>query len=58
MSVPAWLQNEGAWIAIGVSLLFVVAGLVMHRVFVKVLKQPAPMSEADASHSTESQPHE
>ena len=35
-------QDEGASIAIGISLLFVVVGLVMHRVIVKVLKQPAP----------------
>ena len=31
-------RDPGAWIAIGVSLLFVVAALVMHRVIVKVLK--------------------
>jgi|GEM_PF-6214265 hypothetical protein len=24
--MPAWLQNDGAWIAIGTSLVFVVAG--------------------------------
>ena len=35
-------QDEGAWIAIGIPLLFVVVGLVMHRVIVKVLKQAAP----------------
>ena len=58
MSIPAWLQNEGAWIAIGVSLLFVMAGLVMHRVFVKVLKQAPPIPEADAVSSSESQNHE
>ena len=40
--MPVWLQNEGAWIAIGMSLLFVVAGWVMHRVFVRILKNPAP----------------
>ena len=34
--MPVWLQNEGAWIAIGISLLFVVAGWVMHRVFLQV----------------------
>jgi hypothetical protein len=34
----ALLQTDGAWLAIGVSLLFVVAGLVLHRVFVNVLK--------------------
>ncbi len=31
-------QDPGTWIALGVSALFVVAGLVMHRVFVKILK--------------------
>ena len=34
----ALVQTDGAWLAIGVSLLFVVAGLVLHRVFVNVLK--------------------
>ena len=27
--MPDWLQNEGAWIAIGVSLLFIAAGVVV-----------------------------
>jgi cytochrome b561 len=40
--VPAWLQNEGAWIALGVSLFFLVAAAVMHRVFVRVLKSTPP----------------
>ena len=40
--MPAWMQNEGAWIALGVSLLFIVAGVVMHRVMVKVLTAPPP----------------
>lgn len=35
-------QDEGTWIALGISALFVVAGIVMHRVFVKVLKSGAP----------------
>jgi hypothetical protein len=38
--MPVWLQNEGAWIAIGISLLFIVAGVVMHRVNKKVLQAP------------------
>jgi hypothetical protein len=38
--MPVWLQNEGAWIAIGVSMLFIVAGVVMHRVIKKVLQSP------------------
>jgi len=33
------LDTDGAWIAIGVSVLFIVAGLMMHRVFVNVLKK-------------------
>ncbi|MGP1517008.1 MAG: hypothetical protein ACTTJV_05245 [Ottowia sp.] len=38
----ALLRDEGAWIALGVSALFLIAGWVMHRVFVKILKGPAP----------------
>ncbi len=38
MQPPAWLQNEGAWIAIAVSVAFVLAGVVMHRVFLSILK--------------------
>jgi len=40
--MPVWLQSEGAWIAIGVSLLFIVAGVLMHRAFKKVLQAPPP----------------
>ena len=35
-------HDEGAWIAIGVSVLFIVAGLVMHRIFVRILKNGSP----------------
>jgi hypothetical protein len=38
----ALLNTDGAWIAIGISSLFIVAGLVMHRVFVKILKNGSP----------------
>ncbi|BCO29346.1 hypothetical protein MIZ03_4269 [Rhodoferax lithotrophicus] len=34
----ALLNMDGAWIAIGISALFIVAGVVMHRVFVNILK--------------------
>jgi hypothetical protein len=34
----ALLNTDGAWIAFGVSVLFIVAGLALHRVFVNVLK--------------------
>ncbi len=40
--MPAMLQNEGAWIALGVSLIFIVAGVVMHQVIKKVLQAPPP----------------
>lgn len=45
-AVPVWkwhdmalLNTDGAWIAIGISVLFIVAGLVLHRVFVNILKK-------------------
>lgn len=31
-------RDAGTWIALGVSVLFIVAGFVMHRIFVKILK--------------------
>ena len=43
-------QDPGTWIALGVSAFFVVAGFVMHRVFVRVLKTPEPPAvDADQS---------
>ncbi|PIF20631.1 hypothetical protein CLU87_4623 [Acidovorax sp. 59] len=36
---PAMWHNPGTWIALGVSALFIVAGVVMHRVFTRILKQ-------------------
>ncbi len=38
-------QGEGAWIAAGVSVLFLVDALLMHRVFVKIL-QTEPLKES------------
>lgn len=38
-------QDEGTWIALGISVLFLVAALVMHQVFVKVLKSGSPEQE-------------
>jgi hypothetical protein len=44
-------NDSGAWIALGVSALFIVAGIVMHRVFIKILKNgtetPAPGKHSD-----------
>jgi hypothetical protein len=31
-------QGEGAWVALGVSAVFIVVGLVMHRIFINILK--------------------
>lgn len=43
-------RDEGAWIAVGVSLLFVVAALVMHRIFVRILKNGATEPEQEKNH--------
>lgn len=43
-------RDPGTWIALGVSVLFIVVGIAMHRVFVKILKQgdtTAPASTTD-----------
>ena len=49
LDAPIW-RDAGTWIALGVSLLFIVAGVVMHRVFVKILKQPLQGGEKADSH--------
>ncbi|WP_426148680.1 hypothetical protein [Polaromonas sp. DSR2-3-2] len=45
-------RDAGVWIALGVSLVFIIAGFVMHRVFVKILKtgspEPSPSSAGQA----------
>lgn len=38
-------QDPGTWIALGISALFLLAGLVMHRVFVRILKNPPPATQ-------------
>jgi hypothetical protein len=41
-------RDPGTWIALGVSALFVVAAVVIHRVFVRILKngsEPPPDHE-------------
>ena len=59
MAMPPVLQNEGAWIAIGVSLVFVIAALVMHRVVVRVLKTPSDDASQDpTSHPETRSDHE
>lgn len=39
------LNSPQVWIAMGVSALFIVTGIVMHRVFVRVLKDGSQESE-------------
>lgn len=40
LDAPIW-SDAGTWIVLGISLLFIVVGLVMHRVIVKILRAPA-----------------
>lgn len=42
-------SDPGLWIALGVSALFIVVGVVMHRVFVRVLKELEGDSAAQPS---------
>ncbi|MDR0276153.1 MAG: hypothetical protein LBI48_12635 [Burkholderiaceae bacterium] len=35
-------HDEGAWIALGVTVITLIAALVMHRIFVKILRSPPP----------------
>jgi len=56
----AWLQADGAGIALGISALFLVAAVVMHRVIRKVLMTPAPpdTSSRDDTPPTSKTPQE
>lgn len=51
-------QDPGTWIALGVSTLFIVAGVVMHRVFVRILKDGAPPDAAAAPPSNPKETHD
>lgn len=42
-------RDPGTWIALGVSLVFIVAGVVMHRVFTRILKQGSEEPDNKAS---------
>lgn len=47
--MPASLWNDpGTWIALGISALFLVVALVMHRVITKVLKGSSESLEPSA----------
>jgi hypothetical protein len=43
-------KSDGAWIAVGVSALFVVVALAMHRIFVRILKNGATEPEQGEKH--------
>jgi hypothetical protein len=43
-------RDEGTWIALGVSALFVVMGVLMHCVFVHILKTGADASDREKQH--------
>jgi len=53
----AWLHADGAGIALGISALFLLAAVLMHRVIRKVLMAPAPLS-SDAAAQTPVAPQE
>lgn len=58
MPFPAWLPNKGAGIAIGISVMLVVAGAVMHRVFLRILKSPTNDAAGPKPHTKGSSSHE
>ena len=39
LDAPIW-NDAGTWIVLGISLLFIVVGIVMHRVIMTVLRGP------------------
>ena len=39
LDAPIW-NDAGTWIVLGVSLLFIVVGLVMHQIIRRVLRKP------------------
>ena len=45
MALPGFWQDEGVWVALGISALFLLVAVAMHRVIVKVLKSGAPVRQ-------------
>jgi hypothetical protein len=43
-------HDEGTWIAMGVSALFVAVGLLMHGIFVRILKNGATEHGQENNH--------
>lgn len=53
---PIW-HDSGTWIVLGISLLFLVVGVVMHRIIMKVVRTPPPAEPPPASGQDPSPPH-
>jgi len=49
LDAPIW-SDPGTWIALGISLLFVVVGVAMHLVIRKVLRTPPPLDDNESPH--------
>lgn len=45
LDAPIW-NDAGTWIVLGISLLFIVVGVVMHRIILKITRAPAPEDAA------------
>ncbi|GAB3357770.1 MULTISPECIES: hypothetical protein [Giesbergeria] len=52
---PIW-QDSGTWIVLGISLLFLVVGVVMHRIIMKVVRSPQAPPQPLAPGQDESTP--
>jgi len=50
LDAPIW-RDAGTWIALGISLLFIVVGIAMHLVIRKVLRAPPP-ADSDSTHES------
>jgi len=48
------LDTDGAWIAIGISVFFLVVGVLMKRVFVQILKASPPPPDTSKPSVSES----
>lgn len=49
------LHADGAWLAIGISVFFLVVGLVMKRIFIKVLREGESSPDATATSTSTKQ---
>ncbi len=47
LDAPIW-NDPSTWIVLGVSLLFLVVGIVMHRIIMKIVRTPPPEDVAAA----------